>query len=60
MKDINLKNVTFNTGSLTSIWPTGDYKVIVSITTLATGTEEDFVNITLIGNFRTPLKESFG
>lgn len=56
-KEISASNVTLKTNSLTSIWPTGDYKVFYR--TFA-GTSEDFLNITLIGSFRTPLKESFG
>lgn len=57
LKDINLTNITISTGKFSSIWPTGDYRCVLSFTT---GTGELFINMTFIGSFRTPLKESFG
>lgn len=52
-QEIRASNVTLKTGNLASIWPTGDYKAKY---TTFTGTGEDFLNITLVGSFITPLK----
>lgn len=56
-KDINLTNITVSTGKFSSLWPSGDYKCILSF---MTGTGELFINMTFIGSFITPLKETFG
>lgn len=56
-KEIHLENKTIETGSLMSVWPSGDYKGFwYSIL----GTGEVFLNVTLVGSLISPLKESFG
>lgn len=56
-KEICLYNMTIETGNLMSVWPSGDYKLFVYS---FVGNGEDFMNVTFIGSFYTPLKESFG
>lgn len=55
-KQIRAANVTIETGNLASIWPSGDYRVVF-YTFIG---REDYLNITFIGTFKTPLKETFG